>query len=249
MKRIATLTGLGSVLALVFSAAALAAPAAIFTADSTGQRAFNDPIVSPGVRSAHEHCFYGVRPVNQTETEASLKDGDHSSTWVITHNRTAIWIPCVYENGIPVQPWPSAGKQLLAYYQSTSATECLPPENGAQGVSREVTWRGELNSGTITSTIPANSVDGSLVEIVFFRPLRDLGLACFPQVKIYIRFNVGKGPIGNITLGGPVAGVDGAAGPETAHADYKYAHDDGFFRRFLDQCVIPGRACGTNPVL
>jgi Domain of unknown function (DUF1996). len=243
-------TFLGAVTtALVYCAIAMGAPAAIFTGDFTGQQAFNDPIVSPGVRSAHEHCFYGVAPVNQTETEATLKDADHTSFWDVGDNHTAVWIPCVYENGVLLQPYVGGqDRDILAYYQPISGTECLPPENGAQGVTHEVTWRGQLNSGTITTAPPTNSVDGSLVLIAFFRGGRDLGVSCFPTVKTYIRFQVGAGPIGHLTFGGPVAGVDGASDdPAFVHLDYKYGHQDSFFRSFLDQCVIPGRACGTNP--
>ncbi len=248
--RIAVL--LAALAALVFAPAALSAPAAILTGQFTGQRAFNDPIVSPGERSAHEHCFYGVRPVNQTETEATLKDADHSSTWAVGSNRTAVWIPCVYEDGQPLEPYVGGQQRdILAYYQSINGTECQPPQNGAEGVTHEVDWRGELNSGTITDLPPARSVDGSLVAVGFFRGARDLGVSCFPTVKFYIRFGTlhGAGPIGNITLGGPVAGVDGAAGAATMHADYKFAHDRDYFQRLLDRCLIPGTACGKNPAL
>lgn len=251
MIKLLKLIGLGSLGALIWTMAALAAPSAIFTGHFTGQRAFNDPFVSPGVMSAHEHCFYGVNPVNRTETEATLKDSFHTSTWAVGDNRTAIWIPCVYEDGVLLNPYVGGQQRdILAYYQPVSGTECLPPENGATGVTREVDWRGELNSGTITDLPPTRSVDGSLVMIGFFRGGRDLGLSCFPTVKFYIRLGTlhGAGPIGHITLGGPVAGVDGAAEASTAHADYKYAHQDDFFRRFLDQCVIPDDPCGTNPV-
>ena len=249
MRRLIALVAIVLV-ALAATSTATAAPAAIFTGQFTGQVAFNDPIVAPGVMSEHEHCFYGVNPVNRTETEATLKDANHASTWAVGDNRTAVWIPCVYEDGVRLKPYVGGQQRdILAYYQSISGTECVPPENGATGVSREFDWRGELNSGTITDLPPTRSVDGSLVAIGFFRGARDLGSACFPTVKVYIRLGTlhGAGPIGNITLGGPVDGVNGAHGPEPMHGDYKYGHQDSFFQAFLNKCVIPGIACGKNP--
>lgn len=221
---------------------ALAAPAAIFTASSTGQRGFIDPIVSPGARSAHEHCFYGAVGVETVETSASLRT--KPTTWVEQDNHTAIWIPCVYEDGRLLQPY--SAKHILAYYKPVSGTECVPPDNTA-GVSREYGYRGQIGGGSFSALPPATSNDGSLVITLFFRGARDLGVACFPTVQVYIRLNVGAGPIGNITIGGPVAGVDGATGPEQMHGDYFFGWDRDAFQRFLNTCVIPGLACGKDP--
>lgn len=245
MRRILLVLILALSFAAIAPAIAHGAPAAILTADSTGQRAFNDPIVSPGVMSAHEHCFYGVRPVNQTETFDSLRDDSHESTWTISSNRTAVWIPCVYENGIALEPFSS--KHILLYYKSIAGTECLP--GGTQGVSHEYGYRGQIGGGAFSLSPPASSQDGSLVVTLFWRGARDFGVSCFPTVQAYVRLNVGAGPIGNITLGGPVAGVDGATGPTTMHGDYIAAHEPAWAQRFLDQCLIPGNACGTNPPL
>jgi hypothetical protein len=221
---------------------ALAAPAAIFTASSTGQRGFVDPIIAPGQRSAHEHCFYGAVGVAETETSADLRT--KPTTWVETDNHTAIWIPCVYEDGRLLQPFSS--KHLLAYYKSISGTECVPPENMA-GVTHEYGYRGATGGGSFSPLPPASTSQGVLVVTLFWRGARDFGVGCFPTVQAYVRLNVGVGTIGSITLGGPVAGVDGALGPETMHGDYFFGWDRAAFQRFLDRCVIPGVACGTDP--
>ena len=221
---------------------AYAAPAGIFTADSTGQRDFVDPIVSPGTRSAHEHCFYGAVPVHTVETSAELRT--HATTFDVQANHTAVWIPCVYENGVLLGQFSQHG--ILLYYKSVAGTECVPPENMA-GVTREYGYRATVGGGSFTATPPASSPDGALVVTLFWRGARDFGVGCFPTVQAYIRLNVGPGPIGNITLGGPVAGQNGALGPTTMHGDYFWAWDRAAFGRFLNACAIPGRACGTNP--
>jgi hypothetical protein len=221
---------------------AYAAPAAIFTASSTGQRDFIDPIVSPGQRSAHEHCFYGAVPVHMTETSEELRG--HGTTWVETDNHSAIWIPCVYENGNLLGPY--SAKHLLAYYKSGPGTECVPPENMA-GVTHEYGYRGQTGGGSFSPNPPASTSQGVLVINLMFRGSRDFGVSCFPTIEVFIRLNVGSGAVGNITLGGPVAGVDGAAGPTTMHGDYFWAWDRAAFERFLNQCVRPGVACGTDP--
>jgi hypothetical protein len=244
MKRL-TVALLTAVL-LGITTPASAAPAAIFTASSTGQRCHIDPIVSPGATSAHEHCFYGAVGVEMTETSADLRT--KPTTWVEQGNHTGIWIPCVYEDGVLVQP--ATSKHLLAYYQPVSCTEQVPPDDTAVGVTHEYGYRNTTGGGAFSPNVPASSSSGFLVISLFWRASRDFPTAgCFPTVHAYIRLAIGTGPIGTITLGGPVDGVDGAMGPMTMHGDYYWAWDRDVFQRFLDQCVIPGKACGTNPAL
>jgi hypothetical protein len=231
------------IILFLLATTAFAAPAGIFTASSTGQRDFIDPIVSPGTRSAHQHCFYGAKDVQTVETSESLRR--KGTTWVETDNHTGVWIPCIYEDGRLLQP--ATTKHALLYYQPVPGTEQVPPENTG-GVTHEVGYRCGTGGGTITRLPPTTCDAGILVVSGFFRAARDFGLTeSFPDIRFFIRLNVGKGVVGNITLGGPVAGVDGAAGPETAHADYLWAWDRAAFERFLVNCVRPARACGTNP--
>lgn len=228
---------------LSIATAAYAAPSAIFTGDETGEAPRHvDPIVSPGARSAHEHCFYGATGVEPVETSASLRT--KATTWDVKANHTGVWIPCVYEDGRLLRQFSQHG--ILAYYKPISGTECVPPDDMG-GVTREGGYRGQIGGGSFSSTPPANSSDGALVITLIFRGARDFGVGCFPTVQVYIRLNVGAGPIGRITLGGPVAGVDGATGPETLHGDYLFGWDRAAFERFLAACVRPGIACGKNP--
>jgi uncharacterized protein DUF1996 len=244
VKRLAVLVFVAAAL-LVTALPAAAAPAAIITASSTGQRGFVDPIVSPGARSAHEHCFYGAVGVTETETSASLRA--KPSTWAVAGNHTGVWIPCVYEDGHLLQP--ATSKHILLYYKPVSCNEQVPPENTA-GVSREYGYRNTTGGGSFSPNVPASSSSGYLVITLHWRADRDLpGAGCFPTIQAYIRLNVGVGPIGNITLGGPVEGVDGAMGPTSMHGDYMWAWDRDVFERFLAKCVRPGVACGTNPTL
>lgn len=242
MKRV----GLAATVVLIvlwMAPRAFAAPAGIFTASSTGQVAYVDPIVSPGARSAHEHCFYGAVGVDTTETSADLRT--KPTTWVVQDNHTAIWIPCVYEDGRLLRPY--SAKHLLAYYKSIPETECVPPEDMA-GVSHEYGYRGQTGGGAFSPLPPASTSQGVLVVTVFWRGARDFGVSCFPSVQAYIRLNVGAGAIGQITLGGPPGG-EGVMGPETMHGDYFFGWGRDTFGRFLDRCVIPDAACGQDPVL
>jgi len=245
MRRAAFVLALILVSLVAGAPQAQAAPSAIFTASSTGQRGHIDPIVAPGVRSAHEHCFYGAVGVAETETSADLRT--KPTTWVEQGNHTGIWIPCLYENGTLVQP--ATTKHLLAYYKPVSCVEQVPPENTA-GVTHEYGYRNTIGGGAFSLTPPASSSSGYLVVTLFWRADRDLpGAGCFPTVQAYIRLAIGTGPIGNITLGGPVNGVDGALGPTTMHGDYFWAWDRDVFERFLANCVRVNKACGTNPAV
>ena len=223
-----------------------AAPAAIFTASFADGPRRVDPIVSPGGQSAHEHCFYGVRGVTNTETSASLRA--KPSTWVEQDNHSAFWIPCVYEDGRLLTP--ATSKHLLAYYQSVSGTERVPPENTA-GVSHEMGYRCGTGGGTITNLPPASCPAGTPIVVSgFMRGARDLGLSePFPNIRVFIRLSRGArgGALGNVTVGGPAVGVNGGAVADTIHFDYFWAWDRAAFQRFLNQCVIPGTGCGTNP--
>ena len=234
---------LAAAMVAVFATMALAAPAAIFTARPTGQRAFVDPVVAPGMRSSHEHCFYGAVGVDMTETSASLRA--KPTTWVEQSNHSGFWIPCIYEDGrlLPVK----STKPLLFYYQPVAGTEMVPPEN-TKGVTQEVGYRCGFGGGTVTNLPPVTCDSGDLSVVGFFRAPRDLGLTQpFPQIRFFARFDIGPGRVGNITVGGPVAGVNGAMGPDTIHADYFWAWDRAAFENFLARCVRPGAACGTDP--
>jgi hypothetical protein len=242
MRRLVVALSLALALLGVAPPPALAAPAGIFTGDQTGQVAFVDPIVSPGVRSAHEHLFFGATPVHTTETSGELRT--HATTWDVQTNHTAVWIPAVYEDGRRLGQFSQHG--ILAYYQPISGTECNAPEDMA-GVTHEYGYRGQIGGGSFSSSPPASSSDGALVVMLQFRGGRDFGVACFPNVRVFVRLAVGAGPIGRITLGGPVAGLDGATGPTTMHADYMFGWSRASFEAFLDACVIPGTACGRNP--
>jgi hypothetical protein len=218
---------------------ALAAPAGIFSGDVAAQRDHVDPIVSPGARSEHEHCFFGGTPVSTVETSEGLRG--KATTMDVQTNHTAIWIPCVYENGVLLPQATQHG--ILVYYKPVSGTEVIFPEDFGS-VTRRYGYRCGTGGGSF-SLLPPATCDGVLVVTIIFEfPENPL----FPTVQAYIRLNVGSGAVGNITLGGPVLNVDGAHGPETMHGDYMFGHDRAAYQRFLDTCVIPGRACGRNPV-
>jgi Domain of unknown function (DUF1996). len=248
MKRGTRLTtvAVGAIVALVVAAnPAWAAPAGIFTSSFADGPRRVDPIVSPGEQSDHEHCFYGVRGVTNTETSASLRM--KPSTWAVGDvDHSVFWIPCVYEDGRLLPP--ATRYHFIAYYQSVAGTEQVPPENTA-GVSTEMGYRCDIGGGVVTDLPPTTCSGTTLVLSGMMRGERDLHLTePFPKIRVFVRLDRGhSGRLGQITVGGPAIGVDGEMGPDTVHFDYIWAWDREVFRQFLANCVRPDIPCGTNP--
>ena len=62
-----------------------------------------------------------------------------------------------------------------------------------------------------------------------------------PQIQTYIRYPVGTGPIGNITL---------SSGPFfTAHMDFFNGWDSEALKSLITKCINGGQDCGKNPIL
>jgi hypothetical protein len=226
-----------------------AAPAAILTVSQTTQACERvDPIVSPGTASAHPHKFYGAGSAAQpvtSNTTTSAQFRALPSTWTRASNHSGFWIPCLYEDGVLVPPSTKAG---LFYYQPVSGTEQVPPEN-TKGVTHEVGYRCGFGGGTVTNLPPATCPSGEFVISGFFRASRDLGLSVpYPTIRFFLRFNTGP-TLGRLTLGTPAGGEPGAMTMDDIHADYFFAHDRAKFQAFLNQCVIPGASCGTDPAV
>jgi hypothetical protein len=224
---------------------ALAAPAAILTVSRTSQGCDHvDPIVAPGGASMHGHQFYGAgslaQPVTPT-TDTSAKFRALPSTWTRTSNHSGFWIPCLFEDGQLVPPSRIAG---LFYYQSVSGTEQLPPD-GTSGVTQEVGYRCGFGGGAVYDLPPATCPSGEFNITGFFRAARDFHLTQpYPQIRFFIRFNTGP-TLGRLTLGSPTGEIP----LDAVHADYFFGHDRTKFQAFLNQCVIPGVACGRDPAV
>lgn len=126
-----SLIGFGSLLAAVFSAVALGAPAGIFSAPGRGQSDRIDPIAAFGVYpTAHEHLFGCGGPVTPTSDSADLRSkptdcvetGNHSGYWIIRPKQGTQYLPL------------TTTKPILVYYVCMhSATICSSidwfPEN------------------------------------------------------------------------------------------------------------------------
>jgi hypothetical protein len=247
---IAALIALAAASPVFAPAPALAAPAAILTANHDGLACRRvDPIVTPGGESAHGHSFYGVRGVTaDTRTSASLRA--LPSTWVRASNHSAFWVPCVYEtrDGVTRLLTPLGTKHILAYYQLRSTTKAPPPEDTA-GVSHEMGYRCTIGGGSVSDTPPAWT-DNEFVLGGFMRGERDLGLSgnTVFDVRVFIRLDRGRtGPLGTITLGAPPGGATHPV--NDLHFDYIWAHDRAKFQAFINQCAPPAGACGTNPAV
>lgn len=93
--------------------------------------AYTDIIVSPGVKSAHVHCFFGnAKGSISTVTLVDLKTGESSNDGG-TENQSSYWFPClidtrthtvvpfkvrpiIYYNGPFAEKWFDDGMELLA---------------------------------------------------------------------------------------------------------------------------------------
>lgn len=224
-----------------------AAPAAIIISDETGQFERVDPVVSPGAVSAHEHHFWGAGtpadPVTpNTDTSAEFRA--LPSNWGTHGNFSGMWTMSLFLNGERVRQGSQHG--TLAYYQGVRGTEQVPPEN-TMGVSHECGWRAQTGGGSVTDSPPARSDTGFLVLKCTIRGGRDLGLSQpFPNITTYTRYKVPVGSLAGLTCGGP-AGSSYTHPCSDGHIDYVWAWDRLVFQKFLDQCVIPGNACGRDP--
>ena len=87
-----------------FPGVASAQGKAEFRADcSLSHRAATDPIVHPGMRrSGHLHDFFGNVSTSGLSTNASLRR--HRTTCTPRADRSAYWVPTLFERGRPVTP-------------------------------------------------------------------------------------------------------------------------------------------------
>jgi len=93
-----------------------------------------DPIVAPGVTSAHQHTFFGARGVTSTSTAASLQVSTAGTTCVLAQDGAAYWVPtacdgpCVDAAGVPTKGTDPADPitnvvkpvKIFAYYFGTT---------------------------------------------------------------------------------------------------------------------------------
>ena len=109
--------------------ASAAAPGAIFSCGPSHE-GHNDPIVYPDLEGvSHLHEFVGNTITDaHTDTTAELLAG--GTTCVVKGDKTAFWMPALYEDGNLVRP--SGPKAVLFYYRQKAASGHLVqpfPEN------------------------------------------------------------------------------------------------------------------------
>lgn len=91
-----------------------------------------DPIVSPGVVSAHKHTFFGNRGLTNVSTPASLQASTAGTTCVLAQDTAAYWVPvacdgpCVDAFGMPTESDPVnvvKPVKIFAYYFGTKGVK------------------------------------------------------------------------------------------------------------------------------
>ena len=84
-----------------------------------------DPIVSPGVQSAHIHTFFGNKGITNTSTTSELQTNASGTTCVLPNDTAAYWVPvacngpCVDATGQPTELAPVnviPPVKIFAYY-------------------------------------------------------------------------------------------------------------------------------------
>lgn len=79
-----------------------------------------DPIVSPGMSGAsHLHEFFGNTGTDKDSTGTSLLNG--STTCSDPNNRSAYWVPALYQDGVRVAPQAAYAFYFVAPGRSTTA--------------------------------------------------------------------------------------------------------------------------------
>jgi hypothetical protein len=263
------------VLSMLVVPAQAAQPGAIFSGQYTGQTANVDPIVSPGVPSAHPHVFVGAYPVDMTETTADLRT--KPTTFAEQSNHSAIWVPEVREDGVALCMGTTSscgGKDALVYYRcvwsdavcstlpsfvddtrfvignanATSAADNPVFRNGLGG------FRCGTGGGAFSATPPTTCDSGVLVLSATAGPCinSDGTATAFPTN--------GNCPSG-FTKGvrvqqyfrfwvgtGAVGNITLGGNPSyTLHSDYFFGWDRAAFENFMDRCIRANVDCGKNP--
>ena len=81
----------------------------------------DDPIVFPGqVGVSHLHDFTGATTTNAFSTFTSLRTG--GTTCAIPGDKSAYWVPALYEDGVRILPQAPSGNSVF-YYRRIGAPE------------------------------------------------------------------------------------------------------------------------------
>lgn len=235
-------------LILVPTPAYATSPGAVFTCNATGQYARVDPIVSPGMQSAHEHVFYGAFPIEETETTADLRS--KPTTCIVAANHSGYWMPTVYRNGVRLLP--ATAKHLLIYYRckirDCSLAEGFPDDfTEVAGNAHATTadenpvlnpdlggYRCTLGGGEFTPMPPDTCDSEYLIATVTFPVVGGV------RLQMYFRWQLPSSDVGDITLGAI------GASPLTLHADYFFGWERDAFENFMDTCIRASVICPNN---
>ena len=140
---------------------------------------FSDPIVYPNQPGAsHLHMFFGNTAVNATSTPASVAGSGSSTCRGGTLNRTAYWMPAVFDVRTGVVQTPAEG---VFYYKTgynidpkvvrtiPAGLRMIAGNKAATGAQQFLDWgcRDRYSAG---ATIPANCQVGDAVRLVVIFP-------------------------------------------------------------------------------
>ena len=106
-------------------------PGSFRTVCTTSHFNYDDPIVFPGQQNAtHLHMYFGNTLANYASTAESLASSGEGSCQGGPLNRTAYWVPAVFDQDGNVRP----AQYMLTYYKRSGDEDIVPFPNGLKMV-------------------------------------------------------------------------------------------------------------------
>jgi Domain of unknown function (DUF1996) len=237
-----------------------------------------DPIVFPGLlESSHLHDYTGAVTTDAFSTPKSLLAG--GTTCAMPGDKSAYWVPAVYEDGVRLLPTATA-RNALFYYRRKGApagTTVQPFPEGLKIIAGNSRASSPLENPQLGTDIIFKCGPGSSVDLPQPPTQCDSGVmsmslrfpncwdgvnldspdhrshmaypanggcptshpVILPRLESFFRYEVGRGPIGTITL---------SSGPYfTAHQDFFNGWTPSTLQTLLSNCINASVDCGTNP--
>lgn len=224
----------------------------------------DDPLVFPNQAGAsHLHTFFGNRSTSASSTAASLSGSP--STCEIGADRSAYWVPTLYDDGVKV-----LAHHTRVYYLAGNLDHAkvrpLPQGLGVLMKDQSYAWWMCAGNGTSTArtrSVPTCGPGHHLVQILWFPDCWDgrrldspdhmshmaysrngKCASTHPVPVVQLRMNVHytKSDGGNVKLA-PLAN------PSVPHADFVNAWDPATFDRLMAACVSSGVECTREQTL
>jgi uncharacterized protein YjdB len=211
---------------------------------------FIDPIVYPGQPNAsHLHTFFGNAAITAYTTPASLVASGNSSCLGGTLNRSAYWVPSLFDTRTGVVQVPSDGVFYYKTGYNMRPTDITPPPTGlrmiagnksATGTQQYVSWVCVNGNAAESAFVPNCSAGDSARLVIIFPQCWDGVNLDSPDHKSHMSYPVYRNPPQNSSC----PSSHPIAIPEiTEHFDYLVtnASDQNYWRLSSDMYSLSTR--------